>query len=359
MIGAMANLLVHSAAVLLGFSLSIDCGDSATAQAQPQRATPTSSATASTVTAAPPAPAQTTPVCPIVADPPGVDFGIVEPGTLVSSTIKLINPFDRPVLIKQATPTCTCTTVDMAGKTIPAGGFIEMPMSMKTSRAVGKKFAQIALVFEGIPVPLAVKLDAETAYAVRANPTFVDALAPERMKGFFEVVSNDATAFIVKTVDGRPAQTADGSVMKPATRQVVKYDLTASGLRTGVPPFLIVETDHPKCPVLDLRVRHETTRISPALNFAEFRENIGLISNGSSVECEVELKHAKLLRVDSILANHKEFQATIVDQKSDGDSVLVRFNLKPTGMPAGPFLFTCTLSAGGKSSELWIYGVCR
>ena len=120
-----------------------------------------------------------------MADPPGVDFGIVEPGTLVSSTIKLINPFDRPVLIKQATPTCTCTTVDMAGKTIPAGGFIEMPMSMKTSRAVGKKFAQIALVFEGIPVPLAVKLDAETAYAVRANPTFVDALAPRAHERVF------------------------------------------------------------------------------------------------------------------------------------------------------------------------------
>lgn len=302
---------------------------------------------------------QAAPPCPIIADPPGVDFGVVEPGTVVSATIKLVNPLDRPVLITKATPSCTCTTVDMAGKTIPAKGVIEMPMSMKTSHAVGKKAAQVTLLFEGVPVPMTVRLDAETAYAVRANPTYIDALAPERMKGFFELISKDGQPFVVTTVDGKPAATADGAPMKPANRQVVKYDLATPGLRPGVPPFLIVETSHPKCPILDLRVRHETTRISPALNFAEFRENIGVITNGTPVEFDVELKHAGALRVDRVAANHKEMQATLVSQKSDGDSVLVKVSLKPVGMPKGPFLITCTLAAGEKSSDLWIYGTAK
>jgi hypothetical protein len=85
-----------------------------------------------------PAPAQAqTPPCPIVADPPGADFGIVAPGTVVASTIKLINPFDRPVRILEAKPSCTCTTVDMKGKVIPEKGFLEMPMSMKTANSIG------------------------------------------------------------------------------------------------------------------------------------------------------------------------------------------------------------------------------
>jgi hypothetical protein len=297
-----------------------------------------------------------TPPCPIVASPPGADFGVVEPGTVVSATIKLTNPLDRPVTVIKATPSCTCTTIDMEGKTIPAAGTIEMPMSMKTSRSVGKKAAMVTLVFDGVPVPLVVRIDAETAYAVRANPPFIDALAPERMKGFFELLSVDGQPFTVKSIAGKPAQSADGSSMKPSNRQVVKYDLTNPGLHRSVPPFLVVETDHPKCPLLDLRVRHETTRISPALNFAEFRENVGLVENDKPVEFEVQLKHAGQLRVDRALSNNTAFEARLLDQKSDGDSLLVRVQLVPKGAPAGPFLFTCTLSAGAKSSDLWIYG---
>lgn len=316
---------------------------------------------------------QQTSACPIVASPPGADFGIVAPGTTVSQTIQLFNPFDHPIRIVAATPSCTCTMVDMAGKSIPAKGTIDMPMSMKTARSVGKKAAQVALRFEGVATPLIVRIDAETAYAVRANPTYIDALAPERMAGFFELLSTDGTPFVVRTVDGKPARTADGTEMKPALRQVIKYDMRAPGLLSVVPPFLIVETDHPKCPVLDLRVRHETTRISPTLNFAEFRENIGVVENGKPIEFEVILKHATRKRlkpgttveesvpvaVDRIVPNHKEWTAELVGSKFDGDSLLVTVRLKPVGMPAGPFLFTCTLGAGAESSELWIYGSTR
>ena len=292
-------------------------------------------------------------------EPAIADFGIVEPGTVVSKTIKLINPLDRPVLIRLARPSCTCTTVDMTGKTIPAKGSIEMPMSMKTSLSVGRKTAQVNMVFEGLEQLLEIKLVAETSYAVRANPAYIDALAPERMKGFFELLSNDGTPFTVKTVDGRPAESADGSPMKPATRQVVRYDLTKPGLQNAVPPFLIVETDHPKCPALDLRVRHDTTKISPVLNFAEFRTNVGVIQNGTPTEFEIELKHAGELRVDRVTSNHKEIAAALLDQKSDGDALLVKVKLMPVGMPAGPFLFTCTFGSGATTSDLWIYGVAR
>ena len=296
---------------------------------------------------------------PIRADPATVNFGIVEPGTVVSATIKLNNPLDTPVTIKAAKPSCTCTTVDMTGKVIPARGSIEMPMSMKTSHSVGLKVAQVNLVFEGLNQLMSVRLEAETAYAVRANPAYVDALAPERMAGFFEVMSTDGQPFTVKTVDGKPAVTADGLPMKPAALQVVKYDLSSSGLHRAVPPFLIVETDHPKCPVLDLRVRHATTRIAPLLNLAEFRSNVGVLQNGTPAEFEIEVKHAREMRLSGVRTSRAEVEASILEQKSDGDSLLVKIRLLPKSMPIGPFLFTCTLEAPGKNSDLWLYGTTR
>ncbi|NBP52658.1 MAG: DUF1573 domain-containing protein, partial [Actinobacteria bacterium] len=158
----------------------------------------------------------------------------VEPGAKVEATIRLLNPLDRPVEIKLSRPSCTCTTVDMVGKIIPARGTLEMPMAMQTSRSVGNRSAMVTLVFDGIQAPLSVRIDAETAYAVRANPAFIDALAPERMKGFFELVASDGTPFRVLTVDGKPALGPEGAAVGPAARQVVRYDLTAPGRRPAV-----------------------------------------------------------------------------------------------------------------------------
>ena len=300
---------------------------------------------------------------PIKAEPSDVNFGIVEPGSTVSTTIKISNPLNEDVMILAAKPSCTCTTVDMAGKVIPAGGSIEMPMSMKTSQTPGTKTAVVNMAFKGLGQVMVLKIEAETAYAVRATPNFVDALAPDRVKGTFELQSADGTPFTVKTVDGKPAMTADGSPMKPATKHTVRYDFSAPSALCSkflaVPPFLIVETDHPKCPVLDLRVRHASTRITPAFGFAEFRANAGAMSPKSSMEFEVELKHMRGARIASVQSQAPSFQTQMVSQTPDGDSLLVKVRVTDLGAPTGPFLFPCRFSGNGKTSDFWVFGTVR
>lgn len=306
----------------------------------------------------PPAPAAPAPQTgPIIADPPGVNFGLIEPGTKVSATIRLLNPLDVPVTIKVAKPSCTCTTVDMVGKVIPAKGSIEMPMSLKTSQSVGKRGAVIDLVFDGINQAMTVKLEAETAYAVRANPPYIDALAPERMTGFFEVRSSDGSPFEVVSVDGRPAARADGKPMAPALQHVLRYDFNTP--QKAVPPFLVVETTHPKCPLLDLRVRHESTRISPMLSFAEFRANLGVIAAKGSTEYELEVKHMGDGRIDQVTSLNPAAKTEVVSQTSDGSSVLVKFRFTDNSLPKGVFLFPCRFVSGQKSGDYWLYGVVR
>ena len=297
---------------------------------------------------------------PIKAEPATVDFGFVEPGTTVSATIKLINPLDQPVTIGAAKPTCTCTTVDMVGKVIPAGGFIEMPMSMKTSQSVGSKVAAVNMAFEGVRQVLVVELRAETAYTVRATPNFVDALAPERMKGSFELAAADGAPFSVLSIDGKPPVTLDGSSMKPAAKHVVRYDFTSEGgLRKGVPPFLVVETDHPKAPVIDLRVRHETTRIAPALGFAEFRANCGELKPKGSTEFDVEIKLMAKSRIERIQSLDPRFQADLVLQRDQDDLLVVRTRLTDLGQHRGPFLVPCRFFARGRHGDYWLFGTVR
>lgn len=300
---------------------------------------------------------------PIKADPPSVDFGIVEPGSTVSAVIKLINPLDRDVRIRAAKPSCTCTTIDMVGKLIPAGGSIEMPMSIKTSHTPGTKPAVVNMAFDGFDQVLVVKIEAETAYAVRATPNFIDALAAERMTGTFELVSSDGTPFVVTSVDGRAPVATDGAPMQPAVRHALRYDFTSpSPLSKGVlnvPPFLIVETNHPKCPILDLRVRHETTRITPAFGFAEFRANCGVLSPKGSTEFELEIKHMGAARIGSVVSLNPKARTEIVSQKPDGSSVLVTVRVTDLGLPPGPFLFPCRFSGNGKQSDFWLFGSVR
>jgi hypothetical protein len=219
------------------------------------------------------------------------------------------------------------------------------------------------MAFKGLGQVMVLKIEAETAYAVRATPNFIDALAPERVKGTFELQSADGTPFTVKTVDGKPAMTADGSPMKPATKHTVRYDFSSPSALCSkflaVPPFLIVETDHPKCPVLDLRVRHASTRITPAFGFAEFRANTSAMSPKSSMEFEVELKHMRGARIASVQSQSPSFQTQMVSQTPDGESVLVKVRLTDLGAPAGPFLFPCRFSGNGKTSDFWIFGTVR
>lgn len=345
--------------VLLG-GVSLLCANHAIAQAPVKSTAPApNSAPASAPAAAqtPQVPPQTIPG-PIKAEPLITKFGVVEPGTTVSTTIKLINPLDRPITIRAAKPSCTCTTVDMAGKVIPAGGSIDMPMSMKTAHSVGEKIAQVNVVFEGLEQLLAVRLEAETAYAVRGNPAYIDALAPERMKGFFELIATDDQPFEVLSVAGLPPETADDTAMRPAARHVLRYDFTRNP-KAPVPPFLIVETNHPKCPVLDLRVRHETTRITPSLGFAEYRANLGVVAPETSADFELEIKRMGTARIDSVTSLAPNAKTELVGQRSDGDSVLVSVRVTDTGLPKGIFLFPCRFTSGQKSSIFYLYGTIR
>ncbi len=296
-------------------------------------------------------------LCPIKAEPASVDAGLVAPHSEVRFEATLRNPLDRPVTCIRSAPSCTCTTLDMVGKVIPAKGTLQVPISMKTSGATGEKTAAVVLTFADVPGLIELKLRAEVTYPVRGiqlnrgpdgtvrRDPFVNAFdIKENVRGTVTVESIDGAPFRVLSVDRKPPVPVPSagatSAMPPdAPREswTVGYDFT--GLPCDrVPKYLVIETDRPDARLIDMRVRHECTRISPAFSFDQFRENVGVLAPGQSRTFELLVKRANGVRIDRVDSLEPMVTSRLIDQKMAGDELLVRVEVTAAPAAAGVFL---------------------
>jgi len=279
------------------------------------------------------------------AEPQGLDYGIVAPYSTLQAEFRLMNAGDRPLKVLQAVPSCQCTTVDIVGKEIPAHGSLAVPVTMKVS-STGKKSADVKVLVEGQSRPITLDLRAEVAYAVRATVAdaegveqpYVDAFKdPGRLRGVTTVSSTDGTPFRVLSVQGV-------AVRDETPRSSHRVDFALPGEPCeSVPKYMVIETDRADARLIDVRVRHACTRITPGLDIAEFRSNAGVIASGGSGEFEMELKKMGSNRVGSVESMDPRFRATLLDQKADGSAVMVRVGLEPAAGTSGVFLIPVRL----------------
>ncbi|MFO0872955.1 MAG: DUF1573 domain-containing protein [Phycisphaerales bacterium] len=309
-------------------------------------------------------------VGPVMLDPKDVDFGIVEPNTVVKTEVKITNMTDKPLRIVRSVPSCQCTTVEMAGTVIAPGATVPMPMSMKTSKSTGIKAAGVTLVFEGYQQPVELSIRSEVAYAVRAVPPFIDVqqaphdpqnkpLPPQPLKGTFTLESIDGKPFRVTGVHGKPPVFVDFDPARdqPRPKYLVAYDFTSTP-PAQVPCYLIVETDRPDCPVMDIRVRHENTRIVPTFKIAEFRSSFGRVEAGAKGEFDLEVKDLDEVRIASVQSRDPaQAEVRLTSQKPDGKNVLCTFELTPAPGRTGMLYFPVTLTTtDGRKTDLLVFG---
>lgn len=300
---------------------------------------------------------------PLVADPPRVDFGIVEPGSDLSANVTLLNTSNRPMRILSAQPSCTCTTVDMTNVVIPARGTVQMPISMKTNRAVGKKLARVQLIVQGYTRFFTIDIDAENAWAVRAIPPHLSvkekADTVATLSGRFALDSIDKRKFRVLSVLGEEPQFDgfDPATDEPRSQYVLKYDFTNTPCEE-MPPFLIIRTDHPLAPLLDVRVRHNPcTRIVPALPMGDYRSNLGILKPGQAIEVPLTFKKLRRPRIESVTSASPLLQTALIDQTADGKELETITIVKiAQDAPDGLFQVPVIYSDGETSAEHIYYG---
>jgi hypothetical protein len=309
----------------------------------------------------------------VYGDPADVDFGLVKPGSKLTADVILVNPFQTPMTIAQAVPTCQCTTVEVAGETIPAGGGIAIPITLQVPSTTGKKQAAVNTVLQG-PDGKNVRgprltLTAIAAYAVKTTPLYIDALPPNPVTGSVSVAATDGRPFRVLTVNGRPPVLLTPD--QPLAQHVVQYDLEPAAIQAAkvgadvFPKWMIFETDHPEAPVIEMRIRHPFSKLphqtrNVALQFDGNIANLGAIPPGGTGTFDIELKQFAGKLVTGVRTTSPGFRADLVEQvEGAGDRVRVRVAVTDVGGAGGVFMIPITFDTTAGSEAMYATGVVR
>jgi hypothetical protein len=301
---------------------------------------------AATPTGGAPAPAPVVPVnaeAPVVAEPALLDMGFIEPKGIATGTIMLRNASDTPITILASQPSCKCTSVDMSGKVIPPGEAIPMDVEMEGPNQPGPKKASVKLLFEGYSRVLEVNLKTEVALAVRAVPGYIN-LVPRaagagdldmsKITGKIVVESIDERPFRILSVNGETPDIVgvdDPANMEPNTRFLLNYDMNphlgqpaGPGLEPPIvkplPKYWVVETDHPDCGTLEVRVRHRSTLSVPKIRFKDVRINMSNVVEGEPAEFTIEVDAERTPdKIATVFSDNPDMKVDLVSQELSED----------------------------------------
>jgi hypothetical protein len=313
-------------------------------------ATPPATATDTPATATPAAAPATG--ASIAVDRSTVDLGFITPRSTIEHTFRLTNTGGVPLKVMAVKPSCTCTTtINLDGTVIAPGATLDVPASMRAPASTGQKQVVVNVVLQGIPNVVELRMVGEIAFPVRATTSvqgkdvpYVDADSdPSRVRGAVKLKSTDGKPFLVRAVQGQPPviEAFDPAKDAPRAEYTVAYDLTQL---PRVPPYLVIETDHPGARLIDLRVRHATTHIKPVLSLAEFRVNAGCVKVGAATALDIEIKNLGMMQVTGVKSADPRFTATMAGQSGDAKLRAVAFTLVASPQAAGFSMLPVTIT---------------
>jgi Protein of unknown function (DUF1573) len=197
---------------------------------------------------------------PLAVEPPLVDFGRVAPGTKHPAKFLLRNVGPAPLTIARAQPSCKCTDIsDIAGKTIPPGGTLELTAALLVPKSPGDKDAKVMISVQGMDGLVIAKMVADVTQPVRSEPAYVDALKGVS-EGTVKLSSLDGKPFRVTAAGGRPPVFVGFDPAKDAPRAQYEIRWRTADIASGqLPQWWVVDTDRADCPQIPLRIRHEST----------------------------------------------------------------------------------------------------
>ncbi|MHC4080258.1 MAG: DUF1573 domain-containing protein [Planctomycetota bacterium] len=247
---------------------------------------------------------------PLVIDPGGFNLGTIPPNAVYKTMSSIRNEGSAPVTITAAKSSCMCTVPKgLEGTVIPAGGSHPFSMTFTSSDAPGGKNAKVFVQFEygGQRQHARIEIDADVAMVVRSEPPYVDALNGVS-SGTVRVESADGRPFSILSAYGEDPVYADGfdpDAEDARNAYTLQWNVefpTMSGC-DNAKLWWVVETDHPGCPVLPLRIRHDCTGLLADADhmergwiFREYLANLGSVKAGVPVEVDVDLRRLPSLQ---------------------------------------------------------------
>ncbi|MGA1017154.1 MAG: DUF1573 domain-containing protein [Phycisphaerales bacterium] len=310
------------------------------------------------------------PSSPIRMEPEAIELGIVEPGSTHRRTFRIVNDGPVPLLVRAASPSCRCTTVDdIVGKQVPAKGFLELEAEFAAPPTPGYKDAKVNVVLEGAPRPLVAKIGGDVTLPIRVTPAFVDALNG-RMAGSVTLSAIDGRPFRVISAGGKEPVFAGPAPTGPQAVQRLAWNVAGISCER-MPLWWIVITDHPDCPVVPLRIRHDCTGSKADMGrYARYwipkdqLVNLGRVRVGSPTTAELQLDHynprgrGRIVRPDFREVRRVEVDAPELEiellaaRPVAEDAVVLSFAVTPRAGTAGPIATTMRITTATGTGEV-------
>ena len=302
---------------------------------------------------------------PIQMNPPLLDFGFIPPNTEVEGSVKLTNTSTQPITILAVQPTCKCTTLNkLAGTVVPAGEAVDLQAAMDGGPNPGPKTASVKVLVDGFARPLEIDLKAEISLPIRAIPPYINAVREQNKRGRIVIESITGKPFRICSIHGKTPNLMnfDPATDEPLSKYIFSYDLAE--IDVPYPRYLVVATDDPDVPVVDIYLRHETTMpaINRNLRVAEgFRHPFGRIDKGGSTEMEIGFQDLRE-PVATVISGSKDARVELLGSrtKNVGDTVQTIYNIKvvPARDFQGVLYFPITfLTNSGESADVPVFGV--
>jgi hypothetical protein len=294
-------------------------------------------------------PAKTVPLAAVSAGPlrvePGAfDFGMIGPKSIHAVNATLYNTGAVPITIIKVSPSCACTTPqDLTDTVIPPGGSVPFSATFSAPTEPGVKNAYVQLVFRYGRRQAHAKINFQGVITmpVRADLPYVDALKGVTT-GRTRVESVDGRPFRIISANGTSPVYVDGfdpQTDQPRNAYEVQWNIPPRTVENckGMRLWWVIETDHPDCPILPMRVRHECTGLKADPDwrqrdwrFPEYIAQLGALHAGMPAEVDIDIVNENNVRIFAVQSGSSDADAELVSTSpKEGEITTYRVRLTP------------------------------
>lgn len=317
-------------------------------------------------TAMPGANPQTGPLPPLaVIGPQNQNVGVRSPLELVSGAFRLRNTASEPLTITKVEAGCRCTFGVVTNPVVPPGGETLLNYEIDVRGTVGPLRKPILVTVAGFNRKFEVVVSGELQYAVRSDPGDLKPDGDGNVR--FTLSSTDGVPFKVMSVNG-DAPTVQART--PAEgEKAMTWTLTYNVQRL-MPYAVVVETDHPKAPVIDLRVMSAAVstkeipffRVINDIAIGRHLVNLGVVKPGGSAEFDMYITRIKDFNKPVTLATDGgDIKLELIEmgawRRPDDNhlKIRVKFDEKLKGMQ----LFPVYVTSEGKTNRTWACAIVK
>ncbi len=282
------------------------------------------------------------------------------PNTNARGTITLTNTSAEPVTLLAVTASCKCTTTTAAaGVVIEPGKSFDIQTELSGAPMQGARRSQIKIVAQGFQLPLQVPVEGEVSLPVRAVPAYINLVGERSRSGQTVLESTDGAPFRVLGVNGQAPPMAEGDdANTPQVRHTLAWSFAPDAV---VPDFWLVETDHPKCALVDVRVRNANSIPRPVIKMREYRINAGRIDPKDGVVIEVATRESVTPFTAATMAGGEAcaITAELVESRVEDGYTVASVKLIPRAGASGFVADRLRVTSGAKTQDVELFGTVR